>query len=245
MLRECAGCGSQIDDALPFCAHCGARTTSAAGAAPRLALLTEEGDEAREIVLARGHATVGRLDGDVQFTDDLFMSPVHAQFVTRDGELLVRDLGSRNGTWIFIDEPYRLQDGDTVLIGSQLLRFRRLGYPAPHPPEADQTRRLGSLTPAADVAVLAQLRADGSARDTIALSPGRTVTIGRDQGDWVFPYDKTMSGRHAQIRSEELQFVVHDDGSRNGIAVSVRGEQRVKIGQRILMGDQTVRVKSL
>ena len=81
--------------------------------------------------------TIGRLDGDVRFPDDAFLSPVHAQVAIRDGAFLVRDLGSRNGTWVFTDAPYRLQDGDTLLIGSQLIRFRRLGYPGPHPPEAE------------------------------------------------------------------------------------------------------------
>ena len=77
------------------------------------------------------------------------------------------------------------------------------------------------------------------------LSPGRSVKIGRESGDWIFPYDKTMSGKHAEIRSEDLEFIVLDDGSRNGVAVAVRGERTVKAGQRILIGDQTLRVESL
>ncbi|HVT39395.1 MAG TPA: FHA domain-containing protein [Gemmatimonadaceae bacterium] len=212
---------------------------------PVLELLNEVGNVAQQFTLDRDPTTIGRTNADICFKDDLFMSPLHAQAGLRDGELVVRDLGSRNGTWVFIEEPYRLQDGDTILLGSQLIRFRRLGYPAPHPPEADQTRRLGSVTPSADVATLAQLRSDGSVRDILVLSPGRTVKIGRDVGDWVFPYDKTMSGKHAEIRSEDLQFIVLDDGSRNGIAVATRGEQPVNVGQRILVGDQTLRVKSL
>jgi pSer/pThr/pTyr-binding forkhead associated (FHA) protein len=71
------------------------------------------------------------------------------------------------------------------------------------------------------------------------------VKIGRDQGDWVFPYDQTMSGKHAEVRSEDLEFIVLDDGSRNGIAVAVRGEKPVKAGQRFLIGDQTLRVESV
>ena len=69
--------------------------------------------------------------------------------------------------------------------------------------------------------------------------------IGRAEGDWVFAYDKTMSGRHAEIRSEDLDFIVLDLGSRNGIAIAVRGERQVKAGQKLLIGDQTLRVESL
>ena len=191
-----------------------------------------------------GEAVVGRGDADIRF-DDVYLSPLHARFELREGELWVRDLGSRNGTWTFIDAPTRLTDCDIVLVGSQLLRFRRLGYPGPHPPEADSTRRMGSLVPSADVAVLEQLRADGSVRDTFHLSPARTILLGREAGDWVFPYDPTMSGRHAEIRSQDAEFFVHDAGSRNGVAIGVRGERTVKKTQRILVGDQVLRIESL
>ena len=260
----CGSCGSPVKLGVDkFCAKCGARvptsvesppapkegtavfTAKGTGTGPKLSVLNESGDVVQSITMDHGEASFGRNDADYRFPNDVFLSPVHAQLSMREGQLFVRDLGSRNGTWLFIDAPYRLQDGDTILVGSQLLRFRRLGYPGPHPPEADQTRRLGSFTPSADVAMLAQLRADGSARDTMHLSPGRSVKIGRDHGDWVFPYDKTMSGKHAEVRSEDLEFIVLDDGSRNGIAVAVRGEKPVKAGQRVLIGDQTLRVESL
>jgi pSer/pThr/pTyr-binding forkhead associated (FHA) protein len=258
----CTHCGGLIDPTLPYCAHCGARTGGgvlAAGTAgatvvraagerengPKLALLDERGAVKKAFVMSRAEAIVGRTDGDIQFADDVYLSPVHAQFSLRDGQLWVRDLGSRNGTWFFVDTPHRLIDGDVVLVGSQLLRFRRLGYPGPHPAEADKTRRLGSLTPSADISVLAQLRADGSVRDTFHLSPGRNILIGRDKGDWLFPYDQTMSGTHAEVRSDDSDFVVADAGSRNGIAIAVRGERSVKPGQRVLLGDRVLRVEHL
>ena len=137
-----------------------------------------------------------------------------------------------------------LADCDVLLIGSQLLHFRRLGYPGP-PPEADATRRMGSLMPTPDVARLEQLRADGSVRDSHYLSPGRTITIGREAGDWIFPYDQTMSGRHADMREMDGEFFVHDAGSRNGVGVAVRGERALKKGQRVLVGDQVLRVESV
>ena len=262
VVKKCPSCGAMSDATFPFCPQCGANrdggapapgspsgtavfTARATSNGPKLSLLNEAGEVSKTFTLDRGEATFGRNDGDFRFPEDVYLSPVHAQLSARDGQLYVRDLGSRNSTWIFMDAPYRLQDGDTILVGSQLIRFRRLGYLGPHPPEADQTRRLGSFTPRADIAVLAQLRADGSARDTLHLSPGRSLKIGRDVGDWVFPYDQTMSGKHAEIRSEDLEFIVLDDGSRNGIAVSVRGEKPVKAGQRILIGDQTMRVESV
>jgi len=155
----------------------------------------------------------------------------------------VRDLGSKNGTWLYTDQPHRLIDGDMILIGSQVFRYRRLGYPGPRPPEQDQTRRLGSLTPNADIANLAQIRADGSPRDIVHLSPGRSIRIGRESGDWQFPYDTSLSAMHAMIRSEDADFVLVDQGSRNGVAIAVRGERQLVHGSRLLIGDQMLRVE--
>lgn len=264
----CQGCGTGYEPGDLFCARCGNRvgsrvsvvdTGDAAEAAsgtllfsarpqklgPRLALLDEAGEVATVFTLERGEAVIGRGDADIRFGDDAFMSPLHARIEMREGALWLRDLGSRNLSWVFIEEPTRLCDGDMVLVGSQVVRFRRLGYPGPYAPDADSTRRMGSLTPSADVAVLEQLRPDGSVRDTLHLSPGRSIVAGRESGDWLFPYDQTMSGRHVEIRSEDSEFFVHDIGSRNGVAVAVRGEKTLTAGQRVLLGDQILRVESM
>ena len=261
---SCANCGAPFQQGMDmFCARCGSRVgervsvvdqpasvgTKVLGAArrevgPKLSLLNDAGDVSKTFNLDRGEAVVGRGEADIKFPDDVYMSPLHARFDLREGSLWVRDLGSRNASWAFIDGATKLMDGDRMLVGSQVLRFRRLGYPGPHPPEADSTRRMGSLTPSVDVAVLEQLRADGSVRDTFHLSPGRSVLLGRETGDWTFPYDQTMSGRHAEVRSEDSDFFVHDAGSRNGVAMAVRGEQALKKGQRLLLGDQILRVET-
>ena len=260
----CSQCGSSYTKGVDlFCARCGndlrqrvsadaprSGGTAAFGfarssAGPRLALLGETHDVIENYNLERGEAVVGRGAADISFPDDPFMSPLHARLDMRDGRLHVRDLGSRNGTWVFIDRPERLNDADLILVGAQVLRFRRLGYPAPHPPEADSTRRMGSSIPTADVAVIEQLRGDGSVRDVFHLSPGRSVTIGREVGDWIFSYDSTMSRRHAEIRSEGSEFFVHDASSRNGVAVGVRGDRALNIEQRLLIGNQILRLESV
>jgi pSer/pThr/pTyr-binding forkhead associated (FHA) protein len=267
---NCPRCGKPSVTGLPFCGHCGTlvgrRVSVEAGTgtpqkvplatailgsagripnAPRLSLLGETGEPTRSYTLDRGEAVIGRGDADMRFEDDPFMSPLHARLEARNGLVYLRDLGSRNGTWVFIDQPSKLTDCDLILVGSQLIRFRRLGYPGPHPPEADSTRRMGSAVPTVDVAVLEQIRADGSVRDTFHLSPGRPIIIGRESGDWIFPYDATMSGRHAEVRTEDSEFFVHDANSRNGVAMSVRGERELKKSQRMLVGDQILRLESV
>ena len=261
--NSCGQCGAEyIEGVDVFCARCGNRVgqrvsinmrmtpelavnVDRTSGGPRLSLIGDAGNVTKTFTLDRGEAEIGRLDADIVFADDHFLSPIHARLELREGILYMRDLGSRNGSWLYIDEPTKLSDGDLLMIGSQVLRFRRLGYPGPHPPEADSTRRMGSMIPTVDVAVLQQLRADASVRDVFHLSPGRSTTIGRETGDWIFPYDKTMSGKHAEIRSEDSEFFVRDAGSRNGVAMSVRGERALKRGDRILVGDQVLRLEQV
>jgi pSer/pThr/pTyr-binding forkhead associated (FHA) protein len=253
--HACIRCGRLNETGSKFCPACGAAfgdtgpqpatptPAKTAGISPHLSLLDRSGGIAHRFPLMNAVTTVGRQGADINFPDDEYLSPLHAQFLLVDGILTVRDLGSKNGTWLYLEEPHRLTDGDCVLLGSQILRYRRLGYPGPRPPEQDLTRRLGSLAPAADIANIAQVRADGSARDIMHLSPGRSVRVGREQGDWQFPFDSSMSALHALIRSEDADFVLVDAGSRNGIAVQVRGERRVVPNARLLLGDQMLRAE--
>jgi pSer/pThr/pTyr-binding forkhead associated (FHA) protein len=258
---KCRNCGAgYLKGVDTFCATCGTRVgervsistnahESLAAAirpsGPSISVLDESGRPTKTFTLDRGEAIIGRGDADIRFEFDVYLSLLHARIDLKDDTLWLRDLGSRNGSWIFIDEATKLIDGDLILIGSQIIKFRRLGYPGPHPPEADATRRMGSVTPPVDVAVLEQVRADGSVRDVFHLSPGRTASLGRETGDWVFPYDQTMSGKHAEIVSEDIEFFVHDAGSRNGVAMSVRGDRELKPGQRFLLGDQILRVETV
>ena len=208
-----------------------------------LVLVSEMATEVARFERKQNSTTIGRTEGDIRFPDDQFLSPLHTKLSWEDGQLEVRDLGSRNGTWVFLEGPYRLTDGDLILIGSQVLRFRRLGYPGPHTTEADATKRMGSMTPSADIASLTQLRTDGSSRDVIQLSPGRDVHIGRERGDWIFPYDPSMSAQHATVRSEDADFVMVDDHSRNGVAIAARGAMPLQHGSRIMVGDKLLRIE--
>jgi pSer/pThr/pTyr-binding forkhead associated (FHA) protein len=238
--RFCAVCGAGLNEP-------GALTASALEApAPRrlmLAVLDESGQVLQRFERTSLDTTIGRDEGDIRFPDDSYLSPLHAKLSWEGQRLVVRDLGSRNGTWVFLQGPHRLDDDDLVLAGSQVLRFRRLGYPGPRPREVDETQRMGSVIPSADIAMLLQLRSDGSTRDVIHLSPGRDVHLGRERGDWIFPYDTAMSAQHAIIRSEDADFVLIDAGSRNGVARAVRGDLELHDGERLLVGDKILRVE--
>lgn len=73
---------------------------------------------------------------------------------------------------------------------------------------------------------------------------GDETVIGRSSGDIIFPHDGFMSGRHARIIQRGSNFVLTDDGSRNGTFVKIKGEIELKSGDMILVGKQLFRFEA-
>jgi pSer/pThr/pTyr-binding forkhead associated (FHA) protein len=67
--------------------------------------------------------SIGREGNDVNFLDDPFISGRHAQIVMNgEGQITLTDLGSKNGTFVRINDDLALDHGDHVFLGQQLLR---------------------------------------------------------------------------------------------------------------------------
>ncbi|HET6283301.1 MAG TPA: FHA domain-containing protein [Polyangia bacterium] len=82
------------------------------------------GGEIGMIYRSRGETiTIGREGNDVNFLDDPFISGKHAQVnISNDGQITLTDLGSKNGTFVRINDEAPLGHGDYVFLGQQLLR---------------------------------------------------------------------------------------------------------------------------
>jgi hypothetical protein len=82
-------------------------------------LLLESGGERREIKVA-GPTTVGRSQTAGVYLDDKTLSREHTQFYVDHGRLCVRDLDSKNGTYlngVLLKQPAALKPGDRVKVG--------------------------------------------------------------------------------------------------------------------------------
>jgi pSer/pThr/pTyr-binding forkhead associated (FHA) protein len=92
-------------------------------------LVVQRGPNAgARFLLDAGRTTAGRHPGSDIFLDDVTVSRKHAEFVRREGQFVVRDVGSLNGTYVRrdrIDEAV-LRDGDEVQIG----KFRMVFHPS-------------------------------------------------------------------------------------------------------------------
>ena len=88
----------------------------------RLVQLLEGGIAGAAYPLKDGDNQLGREAGDITFPGDGFVSGRHAVLRVAEDRLLVKDVGSSNGTFIKLGAPAFVDSGDQFLIGRQLLR---------------------------------------------------------------------------------------------------------------------------
>jgi pSer/pThr/pTyr-binding forkhead associated (FHA) protein len=88
----------------------------------RLSQLADDGLERAFWSIADEGARIGRHVADVVFPEDTFMSGTHALLLPRPDGVQLRDLGSRNGTWVRLEGRHRLEPGDAVLLGETVWR---------------------------------------------------------------------------------------------------------------------------
>ncbi len=118
----------------------------------------------QEFELPAGQTIIGRGSSCNLTIDDDLMSRDHAIVRVDDGRVTIRDLGSRNGTWVNaarIEDDVELHDGDRIRFGSTEIVFGRVVTPrrdavttasirtcygcgAPHVAQAPNCPRCGS-----------------------------------------------------------------------------------------------------
>ena len=70
--------------------------------------------------------TVGRAAGCSITLDDTYVSQIHTRVFTREGKILVEDLGSTNGTYLNrakVQGPMVMQRGDRLQVGSTVMEL--------------------------------------------------------------------------------------------------------------------------
>jgi hypothetical protein len=182
---------------------------------------------------------IGRGLGVLDVESDFFMSPGHASFFQRGGDLWIGDGGSESGTWLSIDGPTRLNPGDSFSVGLQRLRY--LGpldsatattpwpYGAPRPAS---TWRLEHVL--------------------VGNRPGRTwllrgmITLGQSAATITFPDDELLAPVQAELRPAGAAIELIDRSGRGATFVMVppNGERRLLEGMQVRLGSTVFRVTS-
>jgi pSer/pThr/pTyr-binding forkhead associated (FHA) protein len=160
--------------------------------------------------------TIGRADCDVSYASDALLSPRHASLGVREGKLILKDLGSQNGTFIKQRQDTELVPGDIFLLGRELFRFKTESH-APGSPEGTQVMMGAPKLQRGPVAAkLERIQLSGDVVEEFSLDKPET-TLGRSKGDLVFKNDPYMSGTHARIVAQPGRFILQDLKSRNGV----------------------------
>jgi pSer/pThr/pTyr-binding forkhead associated (FHA) protein len=212
---------------------------------PKLILIKGEGLDGVTYVLSATEHIAGRLEGAILFPEDPLLSPRHANFIYRDGKLIVRDEGSANGVFLRIIKPITVATGSTFLVGEQLLRVEACPPDEVPVPDEEGTYFYGSPKRPSRLA-LTQLLAGGH-EGMVFRARNDSLTIGREANDVNFPDDPFISGRHATVTAIDgpggTQFQIADLGSKNGTFVRVSGESPLFHGDYVFVGQQLLRVE--
>ena len=206
----------------------------------KLTLIRGDGEDGVSFTLAGQEHPAGRGECPISFPDDPFLSPTHANFLYRGRDLVVRDEGSLNGIYVRIQGAVNLVSGATVLIGEQVLQVSAARQ-VEDTPDTEGTFYSASMPRPANMEVRQHLR--GGALGWVFRVEAEALSIGREGNDVNFPDDPFISGRHAELRISGGVLSVTDLGSRNGTFVRVNGEQVLRHGDYVFLGQQLLRVE--
>ena len=208
----------------------------------RLISINEDGSDGLEIPLDYIKTVVGRT-GDTRFPTDAFLSPKHACLTIARRELYIEDLYSLNGTFVKLRDEVPLSPGDVFLMGRQVLRFEKFEQTiTPKARSSDGTRYMGSPPPGGQYKLL-QIGIGGVIQNVYCI-PESGAVLGREKGDIIFPRDKFMSGRHAQLYPrEDGTYCLVDLNSSNGTWIKIWEKTPLKDNDFIFMGQQLFRIE--
>ena len=95
---------------------------------PRVLVVTEGPLSGRTIELAEQQITLGRANDATLVLNDDYASSRHARIFPQDGQWIVEDLGSTNGTYLDrqkVTRPTPVHIGAPIRIGKTVLELRR------------------------------------------------------------------------------------------------------------------------
>jgi FHA domain len=105
-----------------------ARQPRASRATPQQLLVTAGGLAGTSLGLSDQQITIGRADDATLVLDDDYASTRHARLFPQDGQWIVEDLGSTNGTYLDrqkVTQPTPVPVGVPIRIGKTVLELRK------------------------------------------------------------------------------------------------------------------------
>ena len=217
---QCTVCKAFNPAGVMFCVDCGlifdrALPPDAFGApAVQLPMLVDQ--SGREQAIRPGANTLGR-EGDIVLIDGQ-ISRRHAQITYDNGELVLEDLGSTNGTKVdgtalSLGEKRKLTGAEKISLGGYEVRISLPGDLRANATAAIPSNKTAAISapPRVEAALAYLVGADMR----LPLKPGIN-TFGRKSDNDVAVPDPYISGRHGTIEVLEQGYFFTDVGSTNG-----------------------------
>lgn len=248
----CESCMTPVPSGHKFCGRCGTPipehilnlqtkffSDMQNPAKARVVLIRGQDMEGLSYHLKSEQHMVGR-GGALDFSDDPFVSPKHANFFYRAGKLVVRDEGALNGVYLRIRGGVEISPGDMFLAGEQLFRLD------PTPKASDGADTDGTMfysSPKYPSSFRLNQVLEGGAIGMTVCARGSSLQIGREDGDLNFPGDVYMSAKHCTVEDKDGKFTLTDHDSRNGTYVRIKTERELGHGDYVFIGKKLLRVE--
>ena len=202
-----------------------------------------------QIALGPEPFLIGRTEeGDGALAGDPEISRNHAEVREEDGEWVIEDLGSTNGTFVNgrkIDSPTRIKPGDTLRVGTSTLQVEG----SVDRPDVTAVREVASGQPTAARPVSrppALEVVSGPAEGTELPLAGGELVLGREaEGPGNLGEDAELSRRHARVTVSGATMAIEDLGSTNGTLVNGRAiDERTTLhpGDTVELGTTKLKV---
>lgn len=119
-------CGHQLPQDACFCSGCGKKAVQVAREGYSIHCKSPAGQQV--INWTGGEMTIGKAaDCNLYVAGDEYLSRKHAKLAVKDGQVILEDSGSSNGTFLRIRRATPIEVGDEILVGSCLLRLEKSG----------------------------------------------------------------------------------------------------------------------
>ncbi|NPC83647.1 FHA domain-containing protein, partial [Pyxidicoccus fallax] len=188
---------------------------------------------------------VGRQRGAILFPDDVFVSPLHATFLVKEGALFVRDESSASGVFVAVAGTEALTPRTLFSAGQRLFRFTgRLESP---PPVAGRPFIYGAPVPLGQAVYGVEEVLVGGRAGRAVVTAAPLLTIGQAHCDLSFPGDEGLAGRHCELSPTPTGALLRDLSGGLGTYVRLASgvERPLRPGDRVRLGQHVLQVETL
>lgn len=192
-----------------------------------------------------GACNVGRSRGAILFSDDIFLSPLHATFLVRDSALYLKDESSASGVFVTINGAEIIPPMAFFSAGQRLFRFN--GRLEPQPPLPGRPVSYGAPLPTGHAVYGVEEILVGGRGGRAVVTAAPLLTIGQSRCDLSYPQEEGLAARHCELSLSPQGAQLRDLSG--GLGTYVRlppmAERPLRPGDRVRLGQHVLQVELL